>query len=117
MVGIEKNPEDEFAHISRDTDYLVARSRALCETDPYAAKSWMITAKLMYPKNFTIQFAAFSLEKEEVKAYEAAKYLKRLFDNFGGKGEKQDPRLASELTAFVNTMDRDSQRRLVGLGV
>ena len=84
-VGIEKNPEDEFAHISRDPDYLVARSRAQRETDPYAAKSWMIMAKLMYPKNFTIQFAAFSLKKEEAKAYESAKYLKSLFDNSGGR--------------------------------
>ena len=60
-----KNPEEEFSHIKRDPDYLVARSRALRrrdhnktntttdededEDDPYAAKAWMITAKLMYP--------------------------------------------------------------------
>ena len=42
-----------------DEDYLVARARQERERDPAGAKAWMITAKLMFPKNFSIQYEAY----------------------------------------------------------
>ena len=42
-----------------DEDYLVARARQERDRDPAGAKAWMITAKLMFPKNFSIQYEAY----------------------------------------------------------
>lgn len=41
-----------------DEVWLISRARACMKpskNDPYAAKAWMITARSLFPKNFSIQ--------------------------------------------------------------
>lgn len=38
-----------------DEEWLVSRARQCVKCDIYAAKSWMITARSLFPSNFTIQ--------------------------------------------------------------
>lgn len=39
----------------KDCDFLVKRARELVSEDPCAAKAWLITARTLYPADFTIQ--------------------------------------------------------------
>jgi len=38
-----------------DEDYLVLRAKNALKSDPFAAKAWMITAKTLFPNNFSVQ--------------------------------------------------------------
>lgn len=38
-----------------DEDYIIGRAREALKTCVYEAKAWMITAKTLYPDNFTVQ--------------------------------------------------------------
>jgi integrator complex subunit 10 len=38
-----------------DEEWLVSRARACFKADPYAAKSWMLTARTLFPNSFNIQ--------------------------------------------------------------
>lgn len=39
----------------KDCEFLVKRARDLVSEDPCAAKAWLITARTLYPADFTIQ--------------------------------------------------------------
>lgn len=39
----------------KDCEFLVKRARELVPEDPCAAKAWLITARTLYPADFTIQ--------------------------------------------------------------
>lgn len=38
-----------------DEQYVVKRAKMELKLDPYSAKAWMITAKTLYPHNFSVQ--------------------------------------------------------------
>lgn len=42
----------------KDCEFLVKRARELVSEDPCAAKAWLITARTLYPADFTIQVRA-----------------------------------------------------------
>ncbi|XP_018329215.1 integrator complex subunit 10 isoform X2 [Agrilus planipennis] len=65
-----------------DEEYVVLRAKNALQTDPYAAKAWMITAKTLYPNNFTVHFEAYKMEKEAKNVKEAAKCFSYLLENF-----------------------------------
>ena len=45
-----------MADVDCSTQWLVERARqSLKENNPYEAKSWLITAKTLYPKDFGVQ--------------------------------------------------------------
>ena len=49
-----------MAESDSPTQWLVERARqSLKENNPYEAKTWLITAKTLYPKDFGVQVSAF----------------------------------------------------------
>ena len=60
----------------------------------WAAKTWMITAKSLFPDNFGIQFEAYTTVKEGGQARESAAFLQDLFTKFPGEA-----RIAAEIAA------------------
>ena len=66
-----------------DEDYLVRRAKqALEEGRVWEAKTWMLTARSIFPNNFSIQFEAYQSEKSRGNVKECAKCLQVLFDKF-----------------------------------
>jgi len=51
MMAASSKDDDTIS----DEEWLVSRARMCIKSDPYAAKSWMITARSLFPHNFTIQ--------------------------------------------------------------
>ena len=96
--------EQALSHLSPE-DYLVERSRRLrnLDRDPAAAKSWLVTAQMIFPQNFTIAFEAYNCEKAASKAVEAAKSLSSVMDRFD---RKQLPDLNRELTKISSAAIR-----------
>ena len=45
----------EMVNDSLDEDYVIQKAKDALQTDPIFAKSWMITAKTLYPTNFGVQ--------------------------------------------------------------
>ncbi|XP_061165472.1 integrator complex subunit 10-like [Saccostrea echinata] len=73
-----------------DEVWLISRARACMKpskNDPYAAKAWMITARSLFPNNFSIQFEAYSLEKAGRNVKEAAKLLEEMFVSFPNESQ------------------------------
>ena len=52
--------DEQFSNMT-DQDFLVHRARTMRSEDPYCSKSWMLTAKSLFPDNFSIQFEAYRL--------------------------------------------------------
>ncbi|XP_043469716.1 integrator complex subunit 10 [Leptopilina heterotoma] len=63
-------------------DYLILRAKEALATDIYAAKSWLITAKSLFPHSAKVQFEAYRVEKLAKNVKEAAKCFSEIFQNF-----------------------------------
>ncbi|XP_063972563.1 integrator complex subunit 10 [Diachasmimorpha longicaudata] len=63
-------------------DYLLSRAKEALHTDIYAAKSWLITAKSLFPHSSKVQFEAYRIEKLSKNVKEAAKCFSEIFQNF-----------------------------------
>ncbi|XP_012288471.1 integrator complex subunit 10 isoform X2 [Orussus abietinus] len=63
-------------------DYLISRAKEALPHDMYAAKSWLITAKSLFPHSFKVQFEAYHIEKLSKNVKEAAKCFSEIFQNF-----------------------------------
>lgn len=48
-----------------DVDWLVMRARSFPKTDPFSAKSWLITAKSLFPQSFVIQVDPSNISKRK----------------------------------------------------
>jgi len=74
---------NQFSTSCTDQEYLVLRAReATRKGDTWEAKTWMLTARAIFPDNFSIQFEAYTSEKEGGHVKESAKCLQSLFDKF-----------------------------------
>ena len=66
-----------------DEEYLIMRAKIETEKGNIsAAKTWMLTARAIFPNNFDVQFEAYISEKKAGNVRECAKCLQVLFDNF-----------------------------------
>ncbi|KAL7645060.1 UNVERIFIED_CONTAM: hypothetical protein RMT77_003430 [Armadillidium vulgare] len=74
-------PDTELEHL-KDEEYLIFRAKEEQVLNPFAAKSWLITAQIIYPQNFGIQFEIYKITKQEKNVREAANCLSTLFQNF-----------------------------------
>jgi len=83
---------------------LVSKAREYLITDPPAAKAWLITAKTLFPKEFSIQFEAYAIEKAAGNVKQAGLLLKDLV--FSADFENEG-RLWEELSAIVESLRAD----------
>ncbi|XP_060581049.1 integrator complex subunit 10-like [Ruditapes philippinarum] len=86
-----------------DEEWLVSRARACFKADPYAAKSWMLTARTLFPNSFNIQFEAYNLEKQAKNSKEAAKLLESLYLLF-----PEERRLWSEVHSILDALQNET---------
>ncbi|XP_011708303.1 PREDICTED: integrator complex subunit 10 [Wasmannia auropunctata] len=63
-------------------DYLIMRAKNALPNDIYAAKSWLITARSLFPHSAKVQFEAYRIEKLSKNVKEAAKCFSEIFQNF-----------------------------------
>lgn len=53
--------------------FLITKAKSTQSQDPHASKAWIITAKTLYPNDFSVQFEAYQLEKNADNYEEAAR--------------------------------------------
>uniref|UniRef100_A0A8D8W9X6 Integrator complex subunit 10 n=1 Tax=Cacopsylla melanoneura TaxID=428564 RepID=A0A8D8W9X6_9HEMI len=76
------NPVTTVDNMSTE-QYLIHQAKlALKQGDAYASKSWMITARTMFPDNFSVQFEVYEIEKTAGNIEECARCLSALFLTF-----------------------------------
>lgn len=61
---------------------MVQRARELVSEDPCAAKSWLITARTLYPADFNIQYEMYTIERNGERTASAGRLLYDMFINF-----------------------------------
>lgn len=76
---LEKSKSSE--NLSKE-EYLILRAKEALPTNIYAAKSWLITAKSLFPHSAKVQFEAYRIEKLSKNVKEAAKCFSEIFQNF-----------------------------------
>ncbi|XP_049767483.1 integrator complex subunit 10 [Schistocerca cancellata] len=86
-----------------DEEYLVERAKESLSFNRYEAKSWMITAKTLFPDNFGVQFEAYQIEKSARSVKEAAKCISQIFQKFQDESE-----LWLEVEAITSALRSDS---------
>ncbi|KAJ8680759.1 hypothetical protein QAD02_016546 [Eretmocerus hayati] len=98
---MEGAPEVANNQQSSKEDYLIRRANEALATDIYAAKSWLITAKSLFPQSAKIQFEAYRLEKLSRNMKEAATCFSEIFQNFPDNQEiwKEIDRITTSLRA------------------
>ena len=78
-----------------DEEYLISRARKKDSRinsedsgkDHYSearamSKAWLITSRLIFPKNFNLQYEVYAIEKDNNQEEEAAKTFKNLYKDF-----------------------------------
>ncbi|XP_053952637.1 integrator complex subunit 10 [Anastrepha obliqua] len=83
-----------------DEQYLVSQAQKLRSTDCASAKAWLITAKTLYPTNFSILFEAYKLERDANNLEEAAK----CFSNIALTFQNQNVELWKEINELTNAL-------------
>ncbi|XP_020611748.1 integrator complex subunit 10-like isoform X2 [Orbicella faveolata] len=72
-----------MADVDCSTQWLVERARqSLKENNPYEAKAWLITAKTLYPKDFGLQYEAYTIERNAERVQESANLFYIMFEQF-----------------------------------
>ncbi|XP_072397868.1 integrator complex subunit 10 [Diabrotica undecimpunctata] len=94
-----------------DEDYVIEKAKSSFKNNPIAAKAWMITAKIMYPNNFGVQFEAYHIEKNAGHVKEAAKCFSELTIKFQQHQElwKEIEKLTIALRAEADNNDPEKQ--------
>jgi len=91
---------NQFTSDLTDQEYLVARAReAAARGQDWAAKTWMLTAKSLFPDNFGIQFEAYTTEKEAGNAKESAAFFQDLFNKF-----PSEQRIVAEISTVMTVL-------------
>ncbi|KAK2573370.1 Integrator complex subunit 10 [Acropora cervicornis] len=86
-----------------DSQWLVERARqSLRENNPFEAKAWLITAKTLYPKDFGVQYEAYSIERNDERVQEAAKLFYQMFEQF-----PSSDLLWKEVENFTNALESE----------
>ncbi|KAK9306242.1 hypothetical protein QLX08_002978 [Tetragonisca angustula] len=78
---LEKTSNADNNQLSKE-DYLIMRAKDALPIDIYAAKSWLITARSLFPHSVKVQFEAYRIEKLSKNVKEAAKCFSEIFQNF-----------------------------------
>lgn len=60
--------DTELEHL-KDEEYLIFRAKEEQAQNPFAAKSWLITAQIIYPQNFGIQVSILFLRIQQTSFY------------------------------------------------
>ncbi|XP_007260378.1 integrator complex subunit 10 isoform X2 [Astyanax mexicanus] len=87
-----------------DCDFLVKRARELVTEDPWAAKAWLITARTLYPTDFSIQYEMYIIERNAERTSSAGRLLYDIFINF-----PDQPVVWREITVITAALRNDSQ--------
>ncbi|CAH1796268.1 unnamed protein product, partial [Owenia fusiformis] len=107
-----KMEDVEMKNEENTETWLVNRARQCLTTDPYASKAWLLTARTLFPKNFSIQFEAYGIAKAEQDTKEAARLLEEMFTEFPDK-----EKLACELQSISNAVQCKTQENQFLKGV
>ncbi|XP_024873318.1 integrator complex subunit 10 isoform X2 [Temnothorax curvispinosus] len=81
-IMLEKSVSSSTDNQLSKEDYLIMRAKQALPSDIYAAKSWLITAKSLFPHSAKVQFEAYRIEKLSKNVKEAAKCFSEIFQNF-----------------------------------
>eukprot|EP00112_Aurelia_sp_Birch-Aquarium-sp1_P017813 Seg417.15 transcript_id=Seg417.15/GoldUCD/mRNA.D3Y31 product="Integrator complex subunit 10" protein_id=Seg417.15/GoldUCD/D3Y31 len=96
-----KGPEEKEQQAGCSPEWLVEKSRdALALGDLYAAKSWILTAKTLYPKAFLVQYEAFLMEKRTGKLSTCGKLFFEMIKTF-----QKEELLWKELRKLVQALE------------
>lgn len=83
-----------------DEDFIIMRAKkAQQENNIFSAKSWMLTAKTLFPTNFKVQFEAYLMEKQSGNVQEAAECFSSLI-----MSRQNLPELLPEISAVANAL-------------
>lgn len=94
---------NQFTTQLTDQEYLVARAReAAARGEDWGAKTWMLTAKSLFPDNFGIQFEAYTTEREAGNAKESAVFFQDLFAKF-----PQEGRIVAEIGTVMAVLNNE----------
>lgn len=89
------------AKLDTEENYFIKRAKLADEqSDPYAAKAWILTAKSLSPNNFDVQFEVYKQEKADKNSVEAAKCFSYIMLTF----QKQPPELRHEISQLTNAL-------------
>ena len=103
-----------------DEDYLISRARKkdqnvksnTCGIDQETralSKAWLITSRLILPKNFNLQYEDYSVEKENNQIEDAAKTFKNLFDSFAQDRSDKNAKLWQEIDSMIHILSQSGQ--------
>ncbi|KAM7314720.1 integrator complex subunit 10 [Ixodes scapularis] len=96
-------PGNAMKESETDEEYLISMARNCQKHDPYFTKSWILTAKTLFPDNFGIQYEAYCLAKDNSNIKEASSYLEDMFRKF-----LTEHRLWEEVYKIANALRADS---------
>ena len=102
MVVREMEVDDDTLADCSDEEYLIRRSKQeLAKGNIWDSKTWMLTARAIYPNNFAVQFEAYNSEKSAGNVKECAKCFQVLFDKFSS-----EEKLLSEIHKLMKVLRR-----------
>ncbi|ALC43899.1 IntS10 [Drosophila busckii] len=95
----------EVASVDENQIYMVKQAQSVRNTDPSAAKAWILTAKTLFPNAFNVQYEAYLLERDTRNYEEAAKCFSAIASNFSNQHEE----LWQEVHALTNALRNESE--------
>ncbi|ELU13278.1 hypothetical protein CAPTEDRAFT_165793 [Capitella teleta] len=85
--------------------WLISEARSRIKSDQYAAKSWILVARTIFPRSFMIQYEAYQMEKDSKNIKGMAKLLEEMLMNFPG-----EPQLWAEVQLITDALQDDNHK-------
>ncbi|KAK3726896.1 hypothetical protein QZH41_016682 [Actinostola sp. cb2023] len=93
-------------------EWLVERAKqSLKQNNIFEAKSWLLTAKTLYPKDFHVQHEAYNIERNTKKVKESAHLFYEMFVEFPGESLLWED--IQNLTVALEGSELDSKGELL----
>ncbi|XP_043231814.1 integrator complex subunit 10-like isoform X1 [Amphibalanus amphitrite] len=94
-----------------DESYFISRAKELEASCPDEARAWLLTAKTLFPRSFSIQFESYRLDREALSVKDSAAHLERLCREF-----PDEPDLWAEMRVLADALrceDDDGQSKFL----
>ncbi|XP_076367157.1 integrator complex subunit 10 isoform X2 [Tachypleus tridentatus] len=89
-----------------DASYMIKKAKSYQSSDSYTAQAWMLTAKTLFPNNFSVQYEAYVMAKDLGSIKEAAFNLEEMFKLFPNENQ-----LWTEIQKIAIALRKDSMEK------
>nr|CAB3256326.1 integrator complex subunit 10-like [Phallusia mammillata] len=96
-------PASIFDMAANQEEWILGVSKSQTDSDIYSARSWLLTAKTIFPQSFRLQIEEYHLELRKKNTEECARVLNEIYRDFSN-----EPQLWKEIELLIEATEKSN---------